>query len=130
MILNISHHIYQVLSSDASLALLIGGRIFPLATKNEVTFPFIVYQRDSVAVEYDKASRQYATIVATVYVLADSYTESVAIAEAVIDALEKKKAVYSGFSVEDCEVSSVAEGYENNTFVQQVSFEFFIKDGN
>ena len=55
MRLSISKHIYSALSQSADVNKAVGKKIFPIATKNEVEFPFIVYERDLVTPRYDKA---------------------------------------------------------------------------
>ena len=48
MRLTISKHIYAALSGSAEIVKAIGeNKIFPIATKNEVEFPFIVYERET-----------------------------------------------------------------------------------
>lgn len=128
MILSISEHIYSVLASSQAVASLVGGRIYPIATKTEVDFPFIVYERDSVEVSYDKALRRQASTDATVYVLAATHDESLAIAEAVVDALDKREAEYTGFDVTDAWVTGAVESFVEQTYIQQISFRFQINE--
>jgi hypothetical protein len=90
MRLSISKHIHSALSGYAPIQEAIGkNKIFPIATKNEVKFPFIVYERDAVTPRYDKSGESVTESSVNVYVLAESYGESLDIAEKVIKALEK-----------------------------------------
>ena len=128
MRLTISKHIYAALSGSAELVKAIGeNKIFPIATKNEVEFPFVVYERDSVLPRYDKSGQSVTESSVNVYVLAESYTESLDIAEMVIDALERKDAVYPDFSVIGATMQGASESYTANTFVQQLTFSFITK---
>lgn len=128
MILSISEHIYKVLNATTALTALVGDRIYPLGTKFEVAFPFIVYERDNVDIEYDKAQRRTANVDVSIFAVAETYTESLAIAEIISDALDKKEAVYTGFNVEDAHISSASEDFVENSFVQRINFRFQITE--
>lgn len=130
MILSISEHIYKVLAASSALTALVGDRIYPLGTKFEVTFPFVIYERDAVDVVYDKASRRTAYVDVSVYAAAETYTESLAIAEIISDELDKKEAEYTGFSVVDAHIASATEDFVENTFVQRINFRFQIIENN
>lgn len=128
MRLSISKHIYSALSGSAEIQKAIGkNKIFPIATKNEVPFPFIVYERDSVTPRYDKSGASVTESSVNVYVLAEGYTESIDIAEMVIRALERKDVRYKDFEVIGATMLGASESYTSNTFVQQISFNFMTK---
>lgn len=127
MRLCISKHIYSALVASADINKAVGNKIFPIATKNEVEFPFIVYERDSVSPRYDKSGASVTDAVVNVYILSESYTESIDIAEMVIDALERKEAIYDNFEVIGAVMQSASESYTANTFVQQITFSFMTK---
>ena len=127
MRLVISKHIYSALSKSANIYEAVGNKIYPIATKNEVPFPFIVYERDSVTPRYDKSGASVTDSVVNVYVLSESYTQSIDIAELVIDALERNEAVYDNFQVIGAVMQGASESYTANTFVQQITFSFITK---
>ena len=128
MRISISTHIYKTLTEDANIVKAVGKKIYPIATKSEVKFPLIVYERENVDVRYDKAGASTTNIDESIYILAESYTESLEIAEMVIAALDRKKASYVGFEVIDAVVNDVPESYISQTFVQQVRMRFTIKE--
>lgn len=128
MRLQISKHIYAALRSYEPLKSVIGDKVFPIATKNEVTFPFIVYERDSILPQYDKGGASVTDSTVSVYVLSESYTQSIDIAEMVIDALERKDAVYDDFSVIGAILTAATESYTNSTYIQQLTFKFTTKN--
>lgn len=128
MRLSISKHIYAALSGSADIESAIGkNKIFPIATKNEVDFPFIVYERDNVTPRYDKSGQSVTESSVNVYVLTESYTQGLDIAEMVVKALERKDAVYKDFEVIGATMLGASESYTSNTFVQQISFNFMTK---
>ena len=127
MRLVVSKHIYSALTASAELNKAVGKNIYPIATKNEVPFPFIVYERDSVTPRYDKSGASVTDSVVNVYILSESYTQAIDIAEMVIDALERKDAIYDNFEVIGAVMQGASESYTANTFVQQVTFNFTTK---
>lgn len=128
MRISISNHIYKTLTNDADIVKAVGKKIYPIATKSEVKFPFIVYERENVDTRYDKAGASTTNIDESIYILAESYTESLQIAEMVISALDRKTASYNGFEVIDAIVNNVPESYISQTYVQQVRMRFTIKE--
>lgn len=130
MILSISSHIYSKLAASTALTALVGDRIFPLGTKNEVAFPFVVYERDTINVDYDKACRRIADVDVTVYAVAETYTKSLEIAEIVADLLDKSDGSYTGFDVVDAIITGASEGFIENSYVQQISFQFKIEENH
>ena len=127
MRLSISKHIYKTLSETPDLKKMIGMKIYPIATKSEVKFPFIVYERENVVPKYDKSGASHTESTVNIYVLSESYTESLDIAELVIDSLERKEAYYGDFEVIGAIMTGASETYTANTFVQQISFNFLTK---
>lgn len=128
MRISISKHIYKTLSENPELKKRIGMKIYPIATKSEVKFPFIVYERESVTTTYDKGGPAMADVDVAIYVLSDDYTESLEIAELVISALDMKQAEYEGYDVLNARINNVPESYVNQTFVQQINIQFTIKE--
>lgn len=128
MRISISNHIYKTLTNDADIVKAVGKKIYPIATKSEVKFPFIVYERENVDTRYDKAGASTTNIDESIYILAETYTESLQIAEMVISALDRKTASYNGFEVIDAIVNDVPESYISQTYVQQVRMRFTIKE--
>ena len=126
--ISISKHIYKTLSETPEIKKRVGMKIYPIATKSEVKFPFIVYERENVTTYYDKMGAATNNIDVSIYVLAEEYTESEEIAEMVIKALDRKKAVYDTYEVIDATLMDVPETCISQTYVQQVKMKFIIKD--
>lgn len=127
MRLSISKHIYSALLASADIRKAVGNKIFPIATKNEVDFPFIVYERDVVSPRYDKSGQSVTESSVNVYVLAEKYTECLDIAEKVVKVLERNEASYEDFEVIGATMIGASESYTSNTYVQQVTFSFMTK---
>jgi hypothetical protein len=128
MRLVISKHIHAALTGSEELTKAIGvNKVFPIATKNEVEFPFVVYERETVTPRYDKSGASVTEFAVSIYVLAETYTESIEIAEMVVRALERKDATYKDFQVIGATMQGASEAYTANTFVQTLSFNFMTK---
>lgn len=128
MRISISEHVYNTLSADSAISKLVGKNIYPIATKSEVKFPFIVYERETVSTFYDKRGAATANIDVSIYVLSESYSESEHLAELVISDLDRKNAEYEGYEVIDAILSDATESYISQTFVQQIRMRFTIRE--
>ena len=54
MSLSIGAHVYKKLSDSTELAKLISDKIYAISTKTEISFPFVIYRRNSLVPEYTK----------------------------------------------------------------------------
>ena len=122
MSLSVAEHINKKLSSSAELTEIVCDRLFPVAVKENVELPFIVYERESVVPNSTKDGTEGDTVTENVFVFAESYKHSVEIAELVRDALDGSTGSYSGFEVDECDYQDAAETYENGVYVQQLVF--------
>ncbi len=127
MKISAAEHIYATLTNDAGIAKAVGKKIYPIVTKNEVKFPFIVYEKENVIPVYDKVTCLAVNLDYSIYILSESYSEAVEIAEMVVNCLDKKKAKYAGYEVVNAVVSDVPEDYVSQTYVQQVRMRFTLK---
>jgi len=128
MSLSIGVHICERLGKSTELKKIVGDKIYPLSTKTQTTFPFIVYRRTELTPNYAKDRYDIGDNVLVEIVVADSnYTSSVNIAEAVRVALEHKRGVYALFSVVDAKLMSCDEKFIEETFVQSLIFSFETK---
>ena len=121
MSLSIGVHIYEKLTSSASLKELVGDKIFPVSTQQATTFPFILYKRNSLVPNVTKDRYATGDNVEVEIVVADSnYMRSVTIAEKVRSLIDRKSGKYKTFSVVDAGLISTDE----DTFIQRLTFSF------
>ena len=95
MSLSIGAHVYKKLSDSTELAKLISDKIYAISTKTEISFPFVIYRRNSLT-----------------------------IAEEVRKALENKRGQYDNFNVIDAKLISANEDFIEDTFIQSLVFSF------
>ena len=114
--------INALLSANEEVTRMVGDRIYPLVSKVDCKFPFIVYQRMSCLPTYTKdgliAEKQNYSIT----VLADTYSDSVELADAVRDALELERGTFSGQYIRNIKLTSVNESWVSDTYVQELNF--------
>lgn len=108
MALSVTKHIYKQLSESEALTSIVGDRIYPTNILHGApAFPFVVFDTQTGAPEYDKDGIVTDNHTITVYIVAREYmTELLPAAEAVRSALELVTAEYDTFSV----ISSMFEG--------------------
>lgn len=125
MSISIGIHIYERLKSSAELTKLVGEKIYPLSTKKQTTFPFIIYKRTGLTP--NEIKDRYGSgdnVVVDVVVADNNYTNSINIAEAVRVALEHKGGDYALFSVNDAKLAACDEDFIEETYIQQLTFSF------
>ena len=125
MSISIGTHIYEKLSSSASLKRLVRDKIFPVSTLRATTFPFILYKRNSLIPNTTKDRYSTGDNVEVEIIVADSnYSRSIIIAEYVRDLIDKKTGDYKRFSVIDANLISTDETFTEDTFIQRPNFSF------
>ena len=122
MSLSVAEHINKKLSSSTELTEIVCDRLFPVAVKENVELPFIVYERESVVPNSTKDGTEGDTVTENVFIFAESYKQSVQIAELVRKSLDGSQGSYSTFDVDECDFSDAAETYEDGVYIQQLVF--------
>lgn len=122
MSLSVAEHINKKLAADGKLAVKVGDRLYPVSVKSDVACPFVVYERDSVQPNGTKDGTDGDTVGMNVYVFAESYKESVEIAEMIRAALDGSSGSYATFDVDECDFTDAAESYDEGIYAQQLVF--------
>lgn len=118
-----------LLASEAVTGL-VEDKVFPLFVENDVPEPFIVYRRTGLTPSYQKDSRGKDSIFVDVLIVSESYGKTIQIYTAVVDAVERKRGVIEGVSIDDIRLSDSLEDADENYFVQQLTFEILINTLN
>ena len=74
--ISILKSIYKLLSANVELTSIVGNRMYPIIANEDTTFPFIVYQRDSVSAEYTKDWRTNDNINISINIASTTYNQS------------------------------------------------------
>ena len=105
--------INTLLKADTQLAKLVKNKIYPLVAE-EASFPFIVYSRNSVTPVRVKYGIVSNIILLDIIVVSDKYSESITVAQAVVNCLENKTYKDYVITLEDCNESYADENYRQN----------------
>lgn len=126
--LQIGRVVRKLLLRHQPLAGVVGNKVFPLVAEKGTTFPFIVYRRESATPTTNKDRLIYdidSTV--SIIVASDNYTNSIDIAECVIDALYIEHEFVEAMEILDMELINAEERYQEETFIQQLTYKIKIK---
>lgn len=119
----IGKYIYKLLSEDVVLsAKVTSKKIFPLVANADTTYPFIVYARTGLTVEYSKDGTVENRIEFQVLAVSENYVESLEVANQIRKTLELIRYKDEDISIRECKLSSVLEEYMEDAFIQRLIF--------
>ena len=119
----VGKYIYKLLSEDEVLATKVTPKkIFPLIANADTTYPFIVYARTGLVVEYCKSGLVENKIDFQILSVAENYVESLEVANQIRKVLELIKYKDEEISIRECKLSSVSEEYSEDAFIQRLNF--------
>lgn len=118
----INKAIAKILNDSVPLKNKVGNNIYALVASENCTFPFVVFKRNNMTVEYNKDGVAINMVDVQVIIGADTYSDSVEIAQIVRSELELKKGTFNGVKIIDSKIISVEEDYVNNSFAQSIIF--------
>ena len=121
--ISILKSIYKLLSSNVELTSIVGNRMYPIIANEDTTFPFIVYQRDSVSAEYTKDWRTNDNINISINIASTTYNQSIDIAELVRTAIEGKRVD----NINTIRLTGCDEDFVENTYIQSLHFSVFFE---
>lgn len=125
MSLLISEHVSSKLSGSSELTELVSDKIYPISTISAISFPFVVYKRNSLTPNYTKD--RYSTgdsLTVEIVVVSNNYLNSIKVASKIRKALEGKRGSYEDFDVIDAKLVSADEDFIEETFIQRLIFSF------
>lgn len=111
-------HIYNLLINDEKLNELVDRKIYPLVAEDSVTYPFVIFTKESVFANYTKDLLTYDTVNFSVAIAAVNYFQTVQIAERVRQILENYRDNYFYNILLD----NVTEDFVEDTYLQQLQF--------
>lgn len=119
----VGKYVYKLLSEDVVLSAKVSPKkIFPLVANADTTYPFIVYARTGLVVEYCKDGTVENSIDFQILSVSDNYVESLEVANQIRNILEKKRYKDEDICIRECKLSSVAEEYTEDAFIQRLNF--------
>ena len=119
----VGKYIYKLLSEDTELSGKVSPKkIFPLVANADTTYPFIVYARTGLTVEYCKDGTVENRIEFQVLAVSENYVESLEVANQIRKTLELIRYKDEDISIRECKLSSVLEEYMEDAFIQRLIF--------
>ncbi len=119
----VGKYIYMMLSEDEVLSGKVTSRkIFPLVANADTTYPFIVYSRTGLTVEYCKDGTVEDTVDFLILSVSDNYVESLEVANQIRSILENKRYKDDTIQISSIRLSSVQEEYMEDAYIQRLNF--------
>ena len=127
--LQIGRAVAALLTAHSGLRAAIGSKVFPIVSKEGTSYPFVVYRRNSIEVQYTKDGKAGETVNVDIVIAAGSYAESIAIADMVREAIEGKAFVLGDtLKVYGSQLSGADEEFfeDSNVYTQSLNFNFYL----
>lgn len=126
MSIRVGAAIVNLLSGDQALTSKVGDNIFPIKAMEDTAYPYIAYRRKALIPEYTKQTNSVEdSVFIDIAIVAESYSQTLGIANDVLRILDRKRGVFSGVDVTDIRVSD-SEEQADEVFMQRLEFEIFI----
>jgi len=116
--ISVNKHVYNLLINDEILNELVGKKIYPLVAEESVTYPFIIFTKESAYGNYTKDLLLYDTVTISIAIAANNYFQTVQIAERVRQILENYRDGYFNNIL----LESVNEDFVEDTYIQHLQF--------
>lgn len=104
----------------------IGDRLFPLLANPETQYPFVIYRRDSISVEYTKKPMinwdNRVTISLGVY--SEDYTTGIEILNIIRNIFEGKCLHCEEINIDEIKITEVGEIKGDDCYIQTITFSF------
>ena len=119
----IGKYIYKLLSEEEGLSgLVTPKKIFPLIANADTTYPFVVYSRTGLSVQYCKDELVEDTVEMQIIAVSDNYVESLEVANQIRKTLELRRYKDDDIQIRECKLTSVYEEYMEDAFIQRMNF--------
>ena len=119
----IGKYIYKLLSEEEGLSgLVTPKKIFPIIANADTTYPFVVYSRTGLSVQYCKDGLVEDTVEMQIIAVSDNYVESLEVANQIRKTLELRRYKDDDIQIRECKLTSVYEEYMEDAFIQRMNF--------
>lgn len=127
--LQIGKAIAALLAAHSGIVEAVGSKVFPIVSKEGTTYPFAVYRRNGIEVQYTKDGKAGETVNVDIVIAAGSYAESIGLADMVREAIEGKAFVLGDtLKVYGSQLTAADEEFfeDSNVYTQTLNFNFFL----
>lgn len=131
----VGKYLYRALSNDTNILSIVSvDKIFPLMPKvqyndetgeeEDVTFPFVVYSRESLTPVYTKDMLTSNQVRFTIIAVSNDYIESLELANYIRNCLECKNYKDSDIEISTIKMDSISEETIEEAYIQKMTFSF------
>lgn len=123
--------IYNKLSENQTIQEVIADRIYPVIAEQTTNYPFIIYYRNSVVnTIFNKDGSVEDNVEFTVTVVSTKYNESADLANEIRKIFEKREILNNVIRITNSRLNGIAESYEDNAYVQSLTFSCTVNNLN
>ena len=123
--------IYSKLSENQTIQEVIADRIYPVIAEQTTNYPFIIYYRNSVVnTIFNKDGSVEDNVEFTVTVVSTKYNESADLANEIRKIFEKREILNNVIRITNSRLNGIAESYEDNAYVQSLTFSCTVNNLN
>lgn len=110
--------IYEKLTQSEELKEYVGENIFPLVAEESVTYPFVIFYRNSIRSLSNKDGFSEDEVSFSILTVSDRYTQTLEIANIIRGIFEKQRIG----NIYNCKLENVDEDFAENAFIQLLTF--------
>ena len=124
MHLQIGKAIHAILTADEAVKSAVGDKVFPISSKVDTTLPLVAYLREGTQTVYTKDGPRADAVRVSLFVVDETYSGAIAIAEAVRGALECRSGSFAGIWIHRITLADAFEDYDysQDRYIQQLTF--------
>lgn len=118
----ISKVIFKALNDNTDITNICKEKIYPLIVDADVTFPFIVFRRGDIQPVGTKDGYNEDVVYFEIATASSSYFQSLEIANYIRQTFEDKEIISCGLCLDNTSLDDISESYDDNCFIQRLSF--------
>lgn len=102
----------------------VGDKVFPLLANPETEYPFVIYRRDSINVQYTKSPIKGwdNRVNISLGVYSNDYTTGIEILNIIRNMFENKQLITDEIKISEIQVTDVSEMKGDDCYIQTISF--------
>ena len=104
----------------------IGVKVYPIIADNDAKSTFIVYRRNGLSSNLCKDGIYQETVSVEITIVSPTYSTSIETATKVRRAIERYRATYDDYNIDDIFLTFADEQYIQNQFIQKLTFDIII----
>ena len=123
--------IYNKLSENEVIQNVVADRIYPVIAEQTTNYPFIIYYRNSIVnTIFNKDGSVEDDVSFSITVVSTKYNESADLANEIRKIFEKKQIPNNLMRITNSRLIAIDESYEDNAYVQRLTFSCTVNNIN